>query len=512
VKNAPAYAIMGEQVTLTLRIEDQGHSPAGLGPTAPLSIAIDGGTPQKFDVPIGRDMTLPVKLPHAGMNVLQFQTAAMPGELTDRNNAAVVQINGVRDRLRVLLISGEPYQGERVWRNLLKSDASVDLVHFTILRPPEKQDGVPVNELALIAFPTHELFVQKIKQFDLIIFDRYRRRGILPVQYLDNIRDYVLNGGALLVEAGPEFGSADSLYRSPLADILPVDPSSRVMDQGFRPQITKLGARHPVTEGLEKFAPPGKDGQPGWGRWFRQLEVTAKPDSETVMSGIDGKPLLVLSHEGKGRVAVLASDEAWLWGRDFEGGGPQLELLRRLAHWEMKEPTLEEEALRATATGNRIAITRRSLKEAAQQVTITGPDGKTAQVALSETSPGRYTASWTAPGMGLYRLSDGTLSTVVGVGPAAPKEFEETIASGKSLAPAVALHQGGILPLEAGVPQVRRVRMGGDAAGRGWIGITPRGAYVTRDIRVEPLLPAWLLLVLAALLMLGAWLREGRRL
>ena len=98
-----------------------------------------------------------------------------------------MQINGVRDRLRVLLVSGEPHAGERTWRNLLKSDASVDLVHFTILRPPEKQDGVPVDELSLIAFPTRELFIEKIEDFDLIIFDRYRRRGILPSLYLENI-------------------------------------------------------------------------------------------------------------------------------------------------------------------------------------------------------------------------------------------------------------------------------------------------------------------------------------
>ncbi len=94
----------------------------------------------------------------------------------------------------MLLVSGEPHPGERTWRNLLKSDSSVDLVHFTILRPPEKQDGVPVNELSLIAFPTRELFLEKINDFDLIIFDRYRRRGILPSAYLDNIRSYVEQG------------------------------------------------------------------------------------------------------------------------------------------------------------------------------------------------------------------------------------------------------------------------------------------------------------------------------
>ena len=108
-----------------------------------------------------------------------------------QNNRAIAVIEGIRDRLRVLLVSGEPHPGERTWRNLLKADASVDLVHFTILRPPEKQDGTPIKELALIAFPTRELFVDKLDQFDLIIFDRYRRQAVLPMAYLHNVADYV---------------------------------------------------------------------------------------------------------------------------------------------------------------------------------------------------------------------------------------------------------------------------------------------------------------------------------
>lgn len=506
IRNAPAFAILGEPVTLTLRIEDQGAVPAGLGPEADLAIAIDGQDPVTFTIPVGQDMELPVTLPHGGINVLQFQVPTAPGELTTRNNAAVVQINGVRDRLRVLLVSGEPHAGERVWRNLLKSDASVDLVHFTILRPPEKQDGIPVSELSLIAFPTRELFVEKIKQFDLIIFDRYRLRGILPISYLENVRDYVRGGGTVLVAAGPEFGTADSLWRSPLAEILPVDATSRVIEGGFRPALTDLGRRHPVTQGLEALAPKG-----GWGRWFRQIEISARPAGQVVMQGAQGLPLLVLSREGEGRVAVLASDQAWLWGRGYEGGGPQLELLRRLAHWMLKEPDLEEEALTATASDQTLTITRRSLAETPPgDVTITAPDGTVARLALPQVAPGHYTADWQAPTVGLYRLAQGDLKAVVAVGPSAPKEFEETIAGGAKLAPLVGPTGGGILRLQDGVPDIRAVRAGRVAFGRGWVGITPRGAYVTQGIRVAALLPGWAWLLLAAALALAAWLVEGR--
>ena len=522
IRNAPAFAILGEDVMLTLRIDDEGAVPSGLGDTAELAISIDGVPPQQFSVPTGEDLELPLRLPHGGMNVLQFQVAAVDTELTDRNNAAVVQINGVRDRLRVLLVSGEPHAGERVWRNLLKSDASVDLVHFTILRPPEKQDGVPVTELSLIAFPTRELFVEKIKEFDLIIFDRYRQRGILPTSYLENVAEYVRNGGTVLMAAGPEFGTADSLFRSPLADILPVVPSGRVIEEGFVPTMTELGHRHPVTAGLDGFMPADDGGEasasatadraegPAWGRWFRMVDVQATR-GQVVMEGAGGRPLLVLDRVGEGRVAMLASDHAWLWGRGYEGGGPQLELLRRLAHWMLKEPELEEEALNATAQGQTLTFTRRTIGDPPGDLTITAPDGTETILPMPQKAPGRYELVWKAPEMGLYRLAQGDLTAVVAVGPSAPREFEQTLASDTVLAPVVEAGRGGMLRLADGAPDIRVVREGRVAAGRGWIGITPRNAFITQDVSIAPLLPAWAWLLIASMLALAAWLREGRR-
>ena len=522
IRNAPAFAILGEDVMLTLRIDDEGAVPSGLGDTAELAISIDGVPPQQFSVPTGEDLELPLRLPHGGMNVLQFQVAAVDTELTDRNNAAVVQINGVRDRLRVLLVSGEPHAGERVWRNLLKSDASVDLVHFTILRPPEKQDGVPVTELSLIAFPTRELFVEKIKEFDLIIFDRYRQRGILPTSYLENVAEYVRNGGTVLMAAGPEFGTVDSLFRSPLADILPVVPSGRVIEEGFVPTMTELGHRHPVTAGLDGFMPADDGGEasasatadraegPAWGRWFRMVDVQATR-GQVVMEGAGGRPLLVLDRVGEGRVAMLASDHAWLWGRGYEGGGPQLELLRRLAHWMLKEPELEEEALTATAQGQTLTFTRRTIGDPPGDLTITAPDGTETILPMPQKAPGRYELVWKAPEMGLYRLAQGDLTAVVAVGPSAPREFEQTLASDTVLAPVVEAGRGGMLRLADGAPDIRVVREGRVAAGRGWIGITPRNAFITQDVSIAPLLPAWAWLLIASMLALAAWLREGRR-
>ncbi|WP_171209239.1 MULTISPECIES: hypothetical protein [unclassified Ruegeria] len=500
VRNAPAFAIIGEPVTLTLRIEDSGTVPPG-ATTAPLEISIDGGAPQTFTMPIGSDIEVPVALPHGGRNVIQFSVPQAEGELTDRNNTALIQMNGVRDRLRVLLVSGEPHPGGRTWRNLLKSDSSVDLVHFTILRPPEKQDGVPVDELSLIAFPTRELFLEKINDFDLIIFDRYKRRGILPAIYLDNVNNYINDGGAVLVAAGPDFATADSIFRSPLGPVLPAQPTARVIEERFVPMVSELGERHPVTTDL--------GASDGWGAWLRQIDVRPRT-GEVLMTGVDERPLLVLDRAGEGRVALLASDHAWLWSRGFDGGGPQLELLRRLAHWLMKEPELEEEALWAEANGQTMRIIRQTLNEEIGPVTITRPNGESLQINLNEVSPGRFEVQYFGPEIGLYRLEEGEHSAVIGLGPAAPKEFERTIATSEILEPHLASLRGGVIRVEDGLPAIRNVRAGRPAAGRGWIGLTPRDAYETRDVTQAGLFPPWLALLLAGGFLLAGWLREGR--
>ncbi|NBB97239.1 MAG: hypothetical protein GVY34_03580 [Alphaproteobacteria bacterium] len=505
VSNAPAFAIVGEPVTLTLRVEDEGAVPADAGALATLFYSVDGGPRQSAMVPVGQDMEIDVTLDRGGMNVLQFELEDAPNELTDRNNSAIVQMNGVRDRLRVLLVSGEPNAGQRTWRNLLKSDPAVDLVHFTILRPPDRHDGVPVNELSLIAFPTRELFIEKIDEFDLIIFDRYKRRGILPGSYFANIARYVQDGGALMVVGGPELAGADSIWRSPLGTVFPASPTARVLDEGFRPQVTDLGQRHPVTAGLEALAPAAE----GWGRWFRQIEVVPE-DGQVLMDGIDGRPLLMLDRVDQGRMALIASDQAWLWDRGFEGGGPQLELLRRLAHWMMGEPELQEETLTASAEGQRLSITRRTLGDSVGEVVVTAPDGSETALALTEENPGDYRTDWDAPEIGLYRLSEGDLESVVAVGPQAPREYESTIATGTRLEALVAPTRGGSVAISDGLPELRQVRAGRAASGRGWLGVTPRNAYVTTDLTTAALLPGWAWLLLAAGLALGAWLREGR--
>jgi hypothetical protein len=434
-----------------------------------------------------------------------------PGELTETNNHAVALVDGIRENLRVLLVSGEPHAGERTWRNLLKSDASVDLVHFTILRPPEKQDGTPINELSLIAFPTRELFQQKIKEFQLIIFDRYARQGVLPIIYFDNIARYVREGGAVLVAAGADYAGPTSLWRTPLEAILPAEPDGQVIEKPFRASLTDAGKKHPVTRGLEGA---GSE-PPAWSRWFRLVD-TRIDRGIAVMQGADNKAALVLAREGEGRVAMLLSDHIWLWARGYEGGGPHLDLLRRLSHWLMKQPDLEEEALRMTVSGRELTVRRQSMADSVSDVTLTSPSGTAQTLTLTASEPGVWRSTVTAEELGLWRATDGKLTALVNVGPANPPEFAEVTSTTETLRPLAAATGGDARRLSessssaVSVPRVLPVRTADTFHGSDWIGLKLRDASVIRGIGVLPIFAGMLGLLLLIGSLALTWAREGR--
>jgi uncharacterized membrane protein len=506
--SAPGFGIVGESVTFELRARVHG-SAAPVDQVA-VEVSIDGGPPRIHILPVGKDSQLRIDITHGGANVVDIRLPPRDGELTERNNRVIATVTGVRDRLRVLLVSGEPYPGGRTWRDLLKSDPTVDLIHFTILRPPAKQDGTPVGELSLIAFPTRELFLEKIDSFDLIVFDNYRWRGVLAAAYLANISRYVRDGGAVLVTSGPAFAGAQSLSRTPLNEIIPAAPTLEIFEQPFLPRVTELGQRHPVTAGLEQSAGLGPDG-PRWGRWLRQIDV-APTSGNVVMSGVEDRPLLILDRVGEGRVALLASDHAWLWSRGYEGGGPQADLLRRLAHWLMREPELEEEAIFAHVEGKRVLVERRTLAaEPPGPMVATAPDGaETRDLSIEQVGPGRWQALLEGASEGLWRFSDGTLSAVAAVGPPSPAEYASPLATGDILAPLAEATGGKVAWLGDGVPDVRLVPEGRRAHSRNWIALQSRDAYRVTGVKLTPLLPAWLAVLAVGLLLLVAWRREGR--
>jgi hypothetical protein len=521
IDQAPAYGIVGSTVSLGYTVIDAGGQHAGAAPAldagrglAAVTFRINGAPAGEREVEVGQPQTFSFRLDHAGPTAIEAEVAAAPDEISTLNNRATATVNGVHDRLRVLLVSGQPHPGERAWRNLLKSDPAVDLVHFTILRPPEKEGLTPLRELSLIVFPVQELFERRLYDFDLVVFDRFAVRGVLAPAYLTRMAEYLRAGGAVLLATGPEFAGSDSLFNTALGEEMPAVPTGTIVEQAFRPKISALGHRHPVTSALpgERVSgdAPGEDpGEPTWGRWFRLIDTDARRGS-VLLEGPDGRPLLIVDHVGEGRIAELASDQIWLWGRGLDGGGPQGELSRRLVHWLMKEPELEEEHLSAKYNAGRLDIERRTLSDKAIEATVTSPTGERQTVILEPGADGVARAEIEPREAGLYRIEDPALSTWVAAGPLDPPELADLRATAERLAPTAAATGGGIAWLHDGLPRFRQVDAGQSSVGRGWMGLRRNHAYTVSGVSEIPLLPAWL--VLAALLgaLATAWWREGR--
>lgn len=503
---APAYGIVGQEVTVRYRVEDPS---AQDDEHATVTIRQDN-TPGKMDMaPINEDRTVQVKVNHAGQNIVYIEASGTDGELTLANNKAPIIINGVRDRLKVLLVSGQPHAGGRTWRNLLTSDPGVDLVHFTILREPEKLDMTPHTELSLIAFPFRELFEVKLYDFDLIIFDRYGVNRILPNYYFANIAEYVKKGGALLEASGPSFAGKDTLFSTALQDILPGQPTGAVFSESFKPHLTDVGKRHPVTQDLSW--PGSTVTEPGWGSWMRQVGVTPR-GGQTVMSGYSDMPLLILNRVEEGRVAQLASDQIWLWSRGYEGGGPQTELLRRLAHWLMKEPELEENALFVQMDGNTMLVRRRSLQNVPMDITMISPDNKSETVTLTPQPNGLLEARIEAQQLGIYTFDDGMQERFALVGDLNPPELRGVRTTADILKP-VATESGGTVQwlVDNATPDIRFVTNGKVFGGHNWIGLKSNNSYQVTGVKDTPFLPDWVYVLLLMVLVAGSWWLEGRR-
>lgn len=497
IVNAPNFGIVGETASLVVRVDDPRGGPVDL------QVSLNGGVAERVRVEAGVDTSIPVEIERRGENMVVIEAPPGPEELTLANNRSATSIAGVRDRLRVLLVTGKPNQAGRVWRDLLKSDPSVDLVHFTILRPPFKTDYARPDELALIAFPTEELFEEKLTEFDLVIFDQYERQGVITQAYLANMSRYVADGGALLIVAGEQFAGPASLARSPLASVLPAMPTGTIRTGKFTPTLTGPGRRHAVTAPL--------DGQE-WGGWMRYIEANAV-GGDVLMAGPDGKPLLIVDRVSKGRVGMLMSDQIWLWASGHEGGGPFSELIRRIVHWMMKEPELEERRLALTVEANRVQVELRTLLDTAPPLELETPEGNILTPGWRANGPGNFITEAPASELGIYRARAGGLEAIALSGPANPKEYAALESTDEHLAPVSAATGGGVFQLNdsgTNLPDVRRIGNQKSASGAGWMGLRERGAYAVRSSTSQGLLPGILAAGLLILVLLLAWRREGR--
>jgi hypothetical protein len=501
---APRFGLVGKPIEMTYRVEDTGKIASGSNVT----VRANGDVVAEQPVSPGADQTVTITPPIAGRNIVEIEVTTETGEITGTNNRAVAIVDGIRENLRVLLVSGEPHAGERTWRNLLKSDADVDLVHFTILRPPEKQDGTPINELSLIAFPTRELFVEKINDFDLIILDRYQNRNVLPLLYYDYIARYVEEGGALLVASGPEYAGELSLANTPLFPALPALPTGQIVEKAFYPTLTDAGKRHPVTRNLEGSAST----PPKWSRWFRQIAV-GETAGVTVMSGADDAPLLVLNRVGKGRVAMLLSDQGWLWARGFEGGGPHVQLYRRTAHWLMGQPELEEERLIAEGDGKALVIRRQTMAKDGGKAQIVTPSGKTVEAPLIGDGSGLFTARIETEETGLFQIANRDLTTLAQVGAVNTREYQAVVSTADIIAPLAKTTGGTALRVAANtgvkLPNIVPVN-GTSASGADWMGLRPTNDTLLKSVSRQPLFAGFAGLAVLLMALGAAWWREGR--
>ncbi|TWG97138.1 hypothetical protein L598_002200000220 [Mesorhizobium sp. J18] len=505
-ERAPRFGLVGKPLEMTYRVIATNQETG----TVDVRVNVNGEQVAVEQAIIGEETPLQITIPNAGRNIIELAIDPVEGELTETNNRAIAMVDGIRENLRVLLVSGEPHAGERTWRNLLKSDASVDLVHFTILRPPEKQDGTPINELSLIAFPTRELFVERIDDFDLIIFDRYQHRDVLPILYYDYIAEYVEKGGALLIAAGPEYAGVQSIANTPLISALPGMPSGDVIEEGYLPRLTETGERHPVTRGLEGSAAE----PPRWSRWFRLVGID-NPQGEVVMKGAQEQPLLILNRHGEGRVGMFLSDQGWLWARGFEGGGPHVDLYRRIAHWLMKEPELEEERLTAEGRGMVLDIRRQTMSDEAGPARVITPTGETRNVELTQSEPGLFTGSMETDEIGLYQIANGDLTALAHVGPVNAPEFADVVSTTEVLQP-FADETGGSVRRLAGsgggldVPDILPVRGTAATSGNDWLGLRTTDDSILKSVNRVPLFAGFFGLALLLLALGSMWYREGR--
>ena len=509
---APRYGLVGEQAEFQIQVDDPGFE----GERAQIEIKLNGELIARFGAIIGNQISIPLTIERRGSNTVELSVAKAPNELTIKNNVFVSEISGIRDRLQVLLVTGEPHRGGRAWRNLLKSDPAVDLVQFTILTNPGiKYTNARQNELSLIAFPTRELFEEKLDEFDLIIFDQFKRRGtaangrrsrpLLPAIYFQNIAEYVERGGALLIATGPAFATADSIYRSPLAAVLPARPTGETVEVSFRPTLNTKGERHPITSDFKNGA------SQSWGPWYRIIE-NAAVSGDVLMEGPGEEPLLIIESVREGRVGMLMSDQAWLWAKGYQGGGPYSEMFRRMAHWLMGEPDLAAERLSARADGDTLVIERNSLGNDVADILVQKPDGTSETVTLTSRGDGRFTGTASTSGQGAYRLSSEELATVTAIGALNPKEFSDLTPTTNILAPFVSATGGYSQRIGEGtdLPALRRVKPTASASGDNWYGLRAYERYNVDASRRAPLAPGWLFFLLAAIALAGAWRREGQ--
>jgi len=423
---APEFAFRGRELKLDLTVQAYGLK----GKTFPLyfnrgknlitsrSINVDADTYEQ-------KITLSFMPKELGTHSFSLSIPVQPGEQLTQNNQKEFKVDVQRDKIRVLTLSGSPSWNYRFLRMAMKQDPLIELVSFVFLRTPTDNVDVPENQLSLIPFPIDDIFLEELKNFDVLVFDDFSHRSYFNPVYLDKVRDFVRDGGGLAMFGGSRSFDSGGYADSSLKDVLPVEldgKGSYQTQSTVQAVLTASGKAHPVT----RLLPDPKSNQEAWAKMppLTALNQVRSARGETLLSaGGNGSgaaaPLLTIGRFGKGRTLAFMSDDAWRWNFIAVGNHetPQnhLKLIRQAIRWLAQEPSFEQvqiQPIPASRPAEKIVIKLRVLKDdftptgqASVQVRVFGPEGEPSLLSATATSEeGEYTAEYTPTKEGSYRI------------------------------------------------------------------------------------------------------------
>jgi uncharacterized membrane protein len=421
---APQFAFRGREFKLDLTV----HAAGLKGKTVPLyfnrgknlittrSITIDAD-------PFEQKIALSFTPKEIGTHSFSLDIPPQAGEQITRNNQKEFKVDVQRDKIRILTLSGSPAWNYRFLRMAMKQDPLIELVSFVFLRTPTDSVDVPDNQLSLIPFPIDDIFLEELKNFDLVFLDDFSHRAYFNPVYLDRVRDFVRDGGGLAMLGGVRSFDSGGYGESALKEVLPVDLDGKGSYQstgGVRPVLTASGKAHPIT----RLLPDPRINEEAWTKMpaLNGLNRVRGARGEVLLTAdgaAAGAPLLAIGRFGKGRTLALMSDDVWRWNFIAAGNreSPQnhLKLVRQMVRWLAQEPSFEQVQLRAIASarpGEKIAIKLRVLKDdflptsqASVQLRVIGPEGEPSLVSAgADIEAGEYTGEYTPTREGAYRV------------------------------------------------------------------------------------------------------------
>ncbi len=501
--NIPKYAVLGKKYEIFVNIKDN---------TEKKNLKTDFYLNEqlidtKYLFP-NKNYEIPLPTLSIGKNILEIRTEETDIEISKLNNYQIHEINGIQDKLKVMLISGEPNMGLRNLRNILNSDPNIELLHFTILRPPTKRDLTPVKELSLIPFPTQELFDADISKFNLIIFDQYGLQGILPPKYLDNISKFVVSGGALLDIVGRKYLTKDSLINSPIKQILPTIPLKNISNKRFRPELTKVGKRHPITNKLKNNYK-----EKSWGEWTNYTR--SQLNSGKALLHYENDPLLALDNVGKGRVVQILSSDSWIWQKSLNDKGPLIELIRNIIQWLLKNPKLEENFINLNKDNNLIKIKLNSISSGDINAKIVTPSKEALKLKLIDKGNGIFEGEFKSLERGKFQITWKDKTKYFIINDMNNKEVEEITATDYKIKSYTEKNNTftknfNIFWKDRSTPKILRIYNNKILGGKNWIGVVEKNVPKISENSKQKLLNWYIIFMLLIFLIFISWYKEGR--